>query len=114
VKRAADTVICDTFRNKEAGRGATRGDCNSGKNNYKARMNLERLQPDAQPKESDSPEESGKIRASKHVRFSIRKCRSILGARCSLTDSQILELRDALYDFANVALETNKDGVHPR
>jgi hypothetical protein len=67
-------------------------------------MNLERLQPDARPKESDSP----------HVRFSIRKCRSILGARCSLTDSQIIELRNALYDFANVALETNKDGVHPR
>ena len=38
-------------------------------------------------------------------RLSLQRCRSILGPACKLTDSQVLKLRDALYDLANVALE---------
>jgi hypothetical protein len=38
-------------------------------------------------------------------RLSLAKCKSLLG-RSNLTDSQVLELRDAMYDLANVGLET--------
>lgn len=47
-------------------------------------------------------------------RLSVLKCRTLLGRHCGLTDPQILELRDALYDLANVAFESYKNGRHPQ
>jgi hypothetical protein len=35
----------------------------------------------------------------------------MLGSGCELTDAQVLKLRDALYDLANVALAGGTDRI---
>jgi hypothetical protein len=44
-------------------------------------------------------------------RLSLQRCRSMLGSGCELTDAQVLKLRDALYDLANVALAGGTDRI---
>ena len=42
-------------------------------------------------------------------RLSLQRCKSLLGPACELTDSQVLKLRDSLYDLANVVLEGRRN-----
>lgn len=46
----------------------------------------------------------GNSRSSESSRISLPTCRTLLGNGCNLTDVEVLRLRDAMYDLAQVAL----------
>ena len=46
--------------------------------------------------------------------LSVQQCRKILGVNCSLTDSEVEELRHQLYGLADIALTTSHDQLWTR
>ena len=45
--------------------------------------------------------------------LSLARCREILGTRCPLSDEEVKDLRDQLYEVAEVALDALRRGNPP-